>query len=423
MREKIRQPGVQKHSKNLGWMFSARIGIMLISFIATAYTARNLGPTNFGELSYAISFVGLFGFLATLGIDQILYRDLIKFPEKRNVYMGSALTIRLAFSVLAVIVCTLSALIWSSKDVSLFLIFIVSLSFVFSSFQLLGYEFQAEVKSKYPSYVSITAVLILNILKILVVAYGQGVIYLALIILLEPILYAIGLIYFRIKEYGSIKNWTYDGTVARSILRDSFPLIFASAFFAVYARIDQVMIKHMLSAESVGLYDSAVRISELSYFIPSIIVGALFPAIINSKKLSDELYAKRVKKLFAALIALSVLTAIVTSVLSKYLIEIIFGASYLGAVVILQIYVWSNIGAAINLLVQQLLIAENMTKIVSLTIFMGMITNVILNIFLIPRYGMSGAAIASLISYFIPFLSLVLFKASRRMFVDILKHN
>lgn len=417
----INRPGVQKHSKNIGWMFFGRIGGMIISFVATAYMARNLGPTNYGQLSYALSYVGLFSFLASLGIDQILYRDLIKFPEKRDVYMGSALTIRIVASIVAILICILSAFIWSTGDVSLLLIFIVSLTFIFGSFQLLSYEFQAEAKAKYPSFVSLGVVLILNILKIVVIMYGEGVIYLALVIMIEPILYGIGLVYFRIKEYGTIKNWRFDKDIAKSILRDSFPLIFASAFFAVYARIDQVMIKHMIGAESVGLYDSAVRISELCYFIPNIIVGALFPAMINSKKLSEELYIRRMKKLFLVIVCISFITALVTALFSKYLILVVFGAGFMGALVVLQIYVWSNIGAAINLLTQQILIAENLTKIVSITIFLGMISNVILNVFLIPLYGMPGAAFASLISYFVPFLSLLLFKPSRKIFMDIFR--
>ena len=128
---KAMHPGVQRHSKTMGWMFFAKVSSMAISLLATVYIARHLGPTNYGELSYAISFVGLFGFLASLGIEQILYRDLIKYPEKRNEYLGSALVIKIIASILTSLICILSAYFLSPKDVSLWLIFIVSLTFVF----------------------------------------------------------------------------------------------------------------------------------------------------------------------------------------------------------------------------------------------------------------------------------------------------
>lgn len=421
IKEKSKHPGVQKHTKNMSWMFFAKLSGMVVAFITTAYIARHLGPTNYGQLSYAISFTGLFGFLASLGIDQILYRDLIRFPEKRDVYMGTALALRVAAGIVTVILCTASAFVWSPNDVSLILIFLVSLTFVFSSFQLLGYEFQAEAKSKYPSILSIIVVLILNALKVVVILSDQGVIYLAGILVLEPILYGVGYWYLRTREYGSVKNWKIDKGIAISILKDSTPLIFASAFFAVYARIDQVMIKNMMNAEAVGLYDSAVRISEIWYFLPNIIVAALFPTVVNAKKISEELYYKRAKKLFLFVMAVAIFTALPTALLSKYLITIIFGVGFIGALPVLQIYVWSNIGNALNLLMIGFLVSENKTKAISIATFCGMITNVILNVIFIPKYGMSGAAFASLISYMIPFLSLFLFKSTRELMLNIFK--
>ncbi len=419
IKEKWSHSGFQKHFQNLGWMFFARLGSMAISFIATAYIARTLGATNYGQLSYAVSFVGLFSFLASLGIDQILYRDLIRYPEKRDVYMGSAVGVKLMASIATMLICSGFALFFSPMDVSFFLILLISFSFIFNSFQCISYEFLADTKTKYTSILSLAIVLILNALKLVFIFNGFGVIYLAGVILLEPILYSIGYIYLRTKNYGSIRQWRYDKKIALDILKNSFPLIFASAFFAIYARIDQVMIKNMIDTESVGLYDSAVRISELWYFIPHLVVAALFPAIVNAKKASEDLYYKRVRNLFILIMSISALTALPTAILSKHIIGIVFGAGFIGAVGVLKIYIWSNIGSALNLLTQQMLIAENYTKTISITAFLGMITNVGLNIIFIPKFGMEGAAYASLISYVIPFLSLLLFKKTRGFLIKI----
>lgn len=422
VQEKINHPSVQKHTKNLSWMFFAKIASMVIAFIATAYIARNLGPKNYGELSYAISFVGIFSFLSSLGVEQILYRDTIRYPEKRNAYIGSAIIIRIVASLITTALCVISAVIISPKDVSLFLIILISLTFVCGSFSLLSMEFQADAKSKYPSIFSVFVVIVLNISKIVVIYFDKGVIYLAGVILLEPILYSCMYMYLRSTFYEPLRNLRFDKEIARQLLKDSYPLIFASAFYMIYARIDQVMIKNMMSAEYVGLYDAAVRMSEISYFIPNIIMVALFPAVVNAKKTSETLYYKRIKKLLITLVIVSTSIAIVTTLLSKYLTLVIFGAGFLATIPILKIYVWSNIGAALNLLVQQILVSENLTKNVSLTIFFGMAVNVVLNILLIPYFGMSGAAIASLISYLVPFLSLCIFKQTRILFMNILTH-
>ncbi|MGB8815771.1 MAG: flippase [Minisyncoccia bacterium] len=421
IKEKIQHPGVQKHGKNMGWMFTTKITSMAISFIATAYIARHLGPMNYGELSYAMSFVGLFGFIAVLGIDQILYRDLIKYPEKRNEYMGTALTVRIIASIIAVMVCTLGAFIFSPRDVSLFLIFIISLTFIFSSFQLLSYEFQAEIKSKYPSIISLVIVLILNILKIIVIFNSKGVIYLAGIVLLEPILYSIGFLYFRIKKFGTIKYWRFDKNIAISILKDSSPLIFSSVFLAIYARIDQVMIKNMMDAGSVGLYSSAVTVSEVWYFIPNIIVSALFPAIINAKLTSDGLYKNRLKKLTSLLFVFSLIASIFTSIFAPIIIKILYGSAFIGGITVLQIYVWSLAGTSLSNLIMNYLVAQNYRRISLLINILPMIINVILNIIWIPKYGIIGAALATLISYSIGPFVLLLFKKTRSEILEIIK--
>lgn len=421
IRQKIVHKGVRKHLKNMSWMVVAKITSMVISFLATAYIARNLGPHNYGQLSYALSFVGIFSFFAPLGIDQILHRDLIKHSDRKNEYLGSALVLRIISSTISVIICVVSAFIMSPKDVSLLLIFITSLSFLLGSFQLLGHEFQAKLQSKYPSILNISVVLLLNILKIVVIFLDRGVIYLACIVILEPLLYSLGYIYLKSKIYQDLKSIRFNKTIAFSILRDSYPLIFASAFFAIYSRIDQVMLKNMINSEAVGLYDSAVRISELSYFLPQILLLSLYPPIVNAKKISEEFYRKRLKKLLIFLTAASVSISLFTTIFAKYLLLIIFSSSFLGALPALYICLWSTVGASLNALSQQILLTENLTKNMTLVTFLGMVVNVILNLILIPIYGISGAAFATLISYTIPFLSLFLFKNTRTIMLSIIQ--
>src|SRR5579864_1135586 len=87
--------GFRRYFKNTSWSMGAKIASLAVSLLVSIYSARYLGPANYGELSYAVSFVGIFAFIASLGIDSVLYRDLVKHPEQRNEYMGSALVLKL----------------------------------------------------------------------------------------------------------------------------------------------------------------------------------------------------------------------------------------------------------------------------------------------------------------------------------------
>jgi O-antigen/teichoic acid export membrane protein len=166
-----------------------------------------------------------------------------------------------------------------------------------------------------------------------------------------------------------------------------------------------------------------VRISEVSYFIPGILISALFPPIINAKKISEKMYFGRIRKLLILLLVLSISIAIFTTLFSKYLILIIYGASFIGALPVLCIYVWSNIGETLNMLSQQILVTENMTKKTIVPVFLGMVINIVLNLIWIPKYGISGAAYATLAAYMVPFFSIFIFKKTRDLMLHVLNNE
>ncbi len=160
--------GFKKYFVNTGWSLLAKIVSLVISFFVTVYMVRYLGPENYGQLSYAISFVSIFSIIATLGIDTILYRDLVTHPEKTSELMGTSLGLKLIAGILASLLAIISAIILSPKDISFYLIILISFTFIFNSFNIIAYEFQAHVQQKYPALISLITVITLNILKLLV---------------------------------------------------------------------------------------------------------------------------------------------------------------------------------------------------------------------------------------------------------------
>jgi O-antigen/teichoic acid export membrane protein len=88
IKKKIQSEGFQKYFKNTSWVLASRVLCMAISFVTTTFIARHLGPTNFGQLSYAISFVAIFSFLPALGIDAVLYKELIENPDKKSEFLA-----------------------------------------------------------------------------------------------------------------------------------------------------------------------------------------------------------------------------------------------------------------------------------------------------------------------------------------------
>ncbi len=129
----------KRYFKNTSWLFAEKILRILISFLVTVLVIRYLGPEQFGLLSYAISFYGLFSAISVLGLENISIRELVKYPEKRDNILGSVFLLRLVGGIATIILIALTLFIsCEPTDISI-LILIISTSAIFQSFSVFDY--------------------------------------------------------------------------------------------------------------------------------------------------------------------------------------------------------------------------------------------------------------------------------------------
>jgi len=397
----INHSGYKRYFLNTSWMFGGQLFSLLISFFVSTWVARYLGPQNYGILSYSTAFVGIFSFISSLGIDGILNRDLINTPEKRDQLMGTSFYLKLIGGTVAFFVSVISVLIFQSDPLIKLLVILFSFSFILQSFNIIGNYFNAEVKAKNNVKTVLFATVISSTLKVFTILLGKGIIWIILIYLLDVLWQGIGFIVSYNNYCLKIKNWNFDKNLAIKILKNSWPLMFASAASFIYLKIDQVMIGSILGNYEVGIYAAAAKLAEVWYFIPGIICTSLFPAIINAKKTGIDLYRNRLKKLYILMIIISVAMAIPITILAKPIIYTLFGSGYMESVNILRIYIWSSIGLFLSVAIGQYLVTENSVKTIFILNLITMVINIILNLIFIPIWGLVGSAFATLISYFI----------------------
>lgn len=411
----------KKYFKNTSWLFAEKIVRVLIAFVVSIFVVRYLGPKNFGLLSYAMSFYGLFYAISVLGLEIITIRELVRNPDKRDDLLGSVFLLRMLGGVSTIIFIALT-LYFSGESTNIsILILIVSSSAIFQSFSVVDYYFRAEVKVKYSVYAFLSAVLIVAAIKIMLIVYEAQLIYFAIAFSIEFLFAAAGfLIVYRFNKL-RISRWKFNKEIAISLLKDSWPLILSGLVASVYMKIDQVMIKNILNSEEVGFYAAAVKLSEAWYFIPVALTNSLFPAIVNAKKVSKEFYNNRMQKLYDILAWMAIAIALPVSIFSNDIIKIIFGNEFISAAPVLAIYVWAGVAVFLSVVSGQYLVNENYTKVAFFRTFIGMIFNVILNIILIPKYGIVGAAVATLISYSVVLFSIILFPKTRKQFFMMMK--
>lgn len=384
--------------KNIQWIGVSKVFSMIISFVTTAIVARHFGPENFGTLNYALSFVGIFAVFATLGVSSVVYRELVKSKERREEILGSAIFLTFIASLLTII--SISIYLYYSKESSemSLLIFLASLTFITQPLSLLQIDFLKDSEARYVTINQLITSFAANAGKIFVViSYGSVWIFIAILVaenVLSGIIYTYQIT--RIKKRAMSLKISFP--LMKSIFYSALPYAVSLSFMDIYARIDQVMLKHYLDVSSVGLYAAATKVTELWYFIPNIIITGLYPVLAN-KDMTEEKRRKRFIFLLQILFVVSLIISFVVFLLKDYIIKIIYGVEFIAASPILAIYIFSLAGTFTSLLILQELFIKERNWSVVLIPGGNAILNIVLNLFLIPLYGVYGAAVATVISY------------------------
>ncbi|PCI28046.1 MAG: O-unit flippase [SAR324 cluster bacterium] len=412
-----------KYFKNTSWLFGEKILRMVVGLFVGIWVARYLGPEQFGLFSYAQSFVGLFTVIATLGLDSIVIRELVKDESRRDELIGTAFYLKLMGAIGVLMILAIAVNFTSNDKYINVIIFIVASATIFQSFNVVDFYFQSKVMSKFVVYANIISLFLSSMVKIALILNEAPLIAFAWIILFDSFVLACGFIYFFMRNSKfKIQNLTFRREIAVSLLKDSWPLILSSMVIAVYMRIDQVMIKEMMNVEAVGQYSAAVRLSEAWYFIPMVIASSLFPAILNAKKVSEKLYYERLQKLYDLMVWMAIVIAIPMTFLSDWIVEILYGGQYNQAGGVLMIHIWAGIFVFLGVASGKWFVAENLQILSFWRTFNGMVINVILNFLLIPRYGIQGAAIATISANFVAAFLFDLFnKKTKKIFYMKLK--
>jgi len=390
--------GFMKYFKNTSWLLGEKILRMIIGLFIGIWIARYLGPEQFGIFSYAQSFVGLFIAISTLGLNGIIVRELVKDEEKRDILLGTAFILKI-IGAIAVLFILLVAINFTSNDSYInILIFIIASSTIFQSFNVIDFYFQSKVLSRYIVYANTISLLISSIVKITLLLNEAPLINFAWIILFDSFVLALGFIYFYFKNNLLIRKWKFSKKMAYILLKDSWPLILSGLVISLYMKIDQVMIKEMLSSEAVGQYAVAVELSQAWYFLPMIISSSLFPAILNAKEQSKELYYDRLQKLYTLMAWVAISIALPTVFISDWLIHLLYGEAYNQSGKVLIINIWAGVFVFLGVASSKWFIAENLQKYSFYRTLAGAVINITLNYILIPIYSIYGAAFATLIS-------------------------
>jgi len=408
--------GFMKYFKNTSWLFAEKILRMVVGLFVGVWVARYLGPEQFGLFAYAGSFVGLFTAIATLGLDGIVIRELVKDESRRDELIGTAFWLKLMGAIVVLSILAIAVNLTSNDTYTNTLIFIIASATIFQSFNVVDMYFQSKVMSKYIVYANVISLLISSCIKIILILNEAPLIAFAFVVLFDSAVLAIGFIYFFFKHSTCrINSLALNTKTAKSLLKDSWPIIFSSAVLMIQARIDQVMLKEMIGNIEVGYYSVAMRLIESVAFVTMILKSSLYPSIQNAKKRSEEIYQNRLLNFYRLNFLLFLIVGIPIFLFSEKLVVLLYGVEYEPAGILLALMsirlFFANMGVARGVYI----LTENLMKFSMLTMILGTITNVLLNYLWIPVYGAKGAIMATIVSFIVTiFLVDVIYTKTRK---------
>lgn len=387
---------VRRVAKNTGILIAGRVVGEAIAAVTSIFLVRYLGATRLGVYSFVFAYLLFFSIIKDLGMGQILLRELSREKAKRDKLIGNGIIINIILSIVAII---FASLVISFLDYSFnikCLVYIASLTFLLSFQSLYRLIFAVDLRMEYATLVDI----IEKVLRMTLFFY--------LIFLKAPLIWFViselavifpGFLLIRHFSNRFIKlSFKIDLEIWKYLFKESWPLVLMSVFVIIYHRIDQLMLFQMKGPEAVGYYSAAVKLPEVLVLFPAALGTSVFPLMSRYFKTSSESLIQTYTLSFKYLLMIIIPIAFGATILSRPIISLIYGQEFLPSASSLAILTWAEVFIFYSFVFYEVMVAVNKQRLYLLFTGSAAVANVLLNLLLIPRYGIVGASLATLIA-------------------------
>lgn len=395
---------------NVVWIIACRVIKILLATLVSIMTARMLGPSNYGLINYAASVTAFISPFVLLGFNSILVQEILdsNSAEDEGSIVGTAILSSFVCSFFGV-GCSVAVAYFIASDDStaIGVTLVYSISLIFQAIELIQYWFQAKYRSKTVAWVSVIAYIIVSIYKICLLAFRVSIYWFAFSNAFDYFIIAGILICIYMKEGNS--RLRFSRNTFMHLIKVGGYYAISSFMIIVFTHVDKLMIKSILGNVQNGFYSVAVACSGMFTFVFAAIIEAMRPYVLDGKKQSITVFEERLKSLYSILVYLGVICSIVVCISAELIISIVYGNEYLSSAIVLQILIWHTILSCIGGAKDIWILAEQKQKYLLLLNTLGVVLNIIINMILIPKIGIVGAAVATLVTQFFSNILLCIF--------------
>jgi O-antigen/teichoic acid export membrane protein len=366
--------------------------------IFTILLARNLGAGEFGVLSFAINFTGIFAVGADVGLNLLIIREIARDRSLAGKFLGSVVLLK-ALMLVVISGLMVGVMIFlgypqqTTEVVYIFVIYTVFQTFItlfysmFQAFESMEYQAVAVIANGTLMFVGIVAGLSQHFDVV-----GFAFIYLAA----NVIVFVISLAFCASKC--AVPRLNIDLALSRSLLKEALPFGLSAAFILLYMYIDSVMLFILKGNIATGLYSAVYRVAFAVGFLPNAYFSAVYPFMARLHLSSRNALAFAYGYSFKLMLSIIFPIAVFTTLLSERIVLFLYGTGYAASVEVLQIVIWALVFSYLNYGNTTSLNAMNKQRVCTIAIFLSMVLNVCLNLLLIPRFSYIGASIVTVLT-------------------------
>ena len=405
-----------KEILNFAWLSGDKVIKLFLGLFIGLWVARYLEPSNFGILTFWLTLLGFFEVFASFGMQNVIVKQVVEAKNKDQILL-SAIILRTILSIIAGLLFLITAIFFENIDVGGFQLFLILILF-FRFSEILKFFFESQVKSKYTAWSESIALTLSGLMKVVLILLTESLELFFIVSVLETVFIFLLMVYFAKKNFAEIRFLDFSKfklDPVKKLFKDSFPFFLASLTVTLYMKIDQIMVGIFLQPIDLGHYAVAVKITEVWYFVPLAIISSYFPSLIENFPKKNQ-FDGLLSNLFFSLFWISMIASILTVLLSKNIIGILFGDPYLPSAALLNLYIFSGVLVGFNTLSDRWYQLHNLSYLIFYKSLFGAIANIILNYFLIQYLGPIGAALSTIISLFLlVYVFDLLFKDTRSL--------
>lgn len=388
---------------NINWILIEKVSKALLTAVTSLVVARFLGAEGVGSISIALTLYSVFTIFGTLGLERAIARDLQDPKCDKATLVGGLITLRLLGASIAFIGLNSTAW-WFYADNPTLQTMCLILSTAF--FITIGDAFEAvyrnQLRSKYVTIVRVLGLFSSAATKLLILYFEADIIWFAVPVVIETSIICSAFLYLRVSDTKlALGKLVFRFSEVKRLFLFSWPLALSGLAGNLYFHSDKIIIHHLIDAAALGKYALLFQLVSVLLFVFNSINLSVTPVLNRLHFETGDMFWRKYREITALKLLLAMGMGAGLLLLGNIIIPFLVGAEFTFSTEVLAIFSTYIVFVAMCSLKSEYCVLVGIVKPLFYIRIVTLLINLLLNLWLIPIWGLAGAAFATLASYVI----------------------